>query len=131
MERIERPVILDTNFLLIPFQFKINIFEGIERILARSHYFVISSRTVSELKHIAKATSKDGRSARLALKLIEANKENVEIIESLIEVDKWIEDFAIEKRAVVCTNDAELRNKIKKAGLRVISLKNKTKIGVA
>ncbi len=131
MDRVERPVILDTNFLLIPFQFKIDIFEGIERILARSHYFVISSRTIKELEHIAKGTNKDGRSARLAIKLIEANKGRIEIIENGEEVDLWIEKYAIEKRAVVCTNDAQLRSKIKREGLRVISLKNRTKIGVA
>lgn len=131
MDRVERPVILDTNFLLIPFQFKIDIFEGIERILARSHYFVISSKTIKELKYIARGTNKDGRSARLAIKLIEANKNRIEIIENEEEVDLWIEKYATEKRAVVCTNDAQLRSKIKKEGLRVISLKNRTKIGVA
>ncbi|MBI5224221.1 DNA-binding protein [Candidatus Micrarchaeota archaeon] len=126
MER-GRPVILDTNFLLIPYQFKINIVVEIERLLERAHYFVISSRTVAELEHISKTRNKDGRAATLALKTIEANKKNIEIIQSTQEVDDWIYENAEKMHAVVCTNDAQLRRRLK--GQKIISLKGKTRLG--
>ncbi|MBU1681177.1 hypothetical protein KKE38_00005, partial [Candidatus Micrarchaeota archaeon] len=44
-----RIVILDTNFLLVPFQFKINVIKELDYLLEVSHKFVISSRTIVEL----------------------------------------------------------------------------------
>lgn len=123
-----RPVILDTNFLLIPFQFKIDIFRELEYVIEYSHTYVISSRTIKELKKLGKFIGKDGMAARLALKLVEANGKKIEVIESEGYVDDWIVDFAKKNNAIVCTNDSKLRRRLREAEIKVIAMKSKSKV---
>ncbi|MDD5171430.1 MAG: nucleotide-binding protein [Candidatus ainarchaeum sp.] len=125
-----RPVILDTNFLLVPFQFKINILRELEYLLETSHHYVISSKTMDELKKLGKMIGKDGMAARLAIKLVEANRSKIEVIRSSKYVDEWIVDYAKQHGAIVCTNDGALRKKLKSLDIKVISMKSKSKLGV-
>ena len=124
-----RPVILDTNFLMIPFQFKINILVELDYLLERSHHYVVSSKTMDELGTIAKRVGKHGSAARLALKMIESHKKQFEVIENDLPVDDWIYLYAKEKNAIVCTNDAGLRRRLRETKMKVISMKSKAKIG--
>lgn len=124
-----RAVVLDTNFLLIPFQFKINIFAELEYLIEKNHHYVVSSRTISELKHLATKIGKDGMAARLALKLVESQKEKITIIENRMEVDDWIFKYSHENHAIACTNDAELRRRLRELKIKTISMKSKVKIG--
>lgn len=125
-----RPVILDTNFLLVPFQFKVDILRELEYLLEYSHHYVISSKTMDELSKLGKILGKDGMAARLALKLVEANKARIEIIKSRKYVDEWIVEYAKQNGAIVCTNDSALRRKLKSLSIKVISMKSKSKLGV-
>jgi len=126
---VSRPVVLDTNFLLVPFQFKIDILKELDFLVDVSHRFVVSSRTVEELKTIGRAIGKDGMAARLALKMLEANRERIDIIESDSEVDDWIVAYASGNKAIVCTNDSELRRRLKRAGVKVAAMKSRSKVG--
>jgi rRNA-processing protein FCF1 len=125
-----RPVILDTNFLLVPFQFKIDILRELEYLLETSHHYVISSKTMDELRKLGKAIGKDGMAARLAIKLVEANSSKIEMIKSSKYVDEWIVEYAKHNHAIVCTNDSDLRKKLKSLDIKVISMKSKSKLGV-
>ncbi len=124
-----RPIILDTNILLLPFQFKINILLELEYLVDVSHHYVISSRTIGELSKIGRSVGKDGMAARLALKLVEANKAKITVIENDEYVDKWIEEYAVANRAIVCTNDSKLRRRLLDLDIKVISMKSKSKLG--
>ncbi len=124
-----RPIILDTNFLLIPFRFKLNIISEIDYLVDRSHYYVVSSQTIEELKHIGKNRGKDGIAARLAIKMIKANSEIIQVIESNEYVDDWVVKYATENNAIACTNDAGLRGRLKKLKIKAITLKSKSKLG--
>jgi rRNA-processing protein FCF1 len=124
-----RPVVLDTNFLLIPFQFKIDILRELDYLVDVSHHFVISSKTLAELRKIGRSIGRNGMAARLALKLVEANRSKITIVESGEYVDRWIEGYAVENRAIVCTNDAELRRKLLDLDVKVVSMKSKSKLG--
>jgi uncharacterized protein len=123
-----RPVVLDTNFLLVPFQFKIDILRELDFLVDVSHHFVVSSRSVHELEAIAKAIGKNGMAARLALKMLQANKEKIKIIESDMEVDDWIVEYSKANRAIVCTNDSFLRKRLKGADVKVAAMKSKSKV---
>ncbi len=123
-----RLVIIDTNFFLVPFQFKIDIFTELEHLIDIHHRFVITSKTLKELGKIAKNTGKKGAAARLALKILEVNKSRIDIIESNKPVDMWIEEYASAHGAIVCTNDRELKKRLKENGIKVVSVKGKTKI---
>jgi len=124
-----RPVVLDTNFLLIPFQFKIDIVGEIDYLVEISHTFVISSRTLAELKKIAQSVGKNGMAARLALKMIVANQARIETVKSESPVDDWIVEYAKHNNAIVCTNDSVLRRRLKPFRIKVITLKSKSKLG--
>ncbi|VVC02742.1 Ribonuclease VapC9 [Candidatus Bilamarchaeum dharawalense] len=124
-----RPVILDTNFLLIPFQFKIDIFRELEYLIEVSHSYVISSKTIKELQKLGKLIGKNGMAARLALKLVIANEKKIETVESQEYVDDWIVDYAQKNNAIVCTNDSELRKRLRRLDIKVITMKSKSKLG--
>jgi rRNA-processing protein FCF1 len=124
-----RMVVLDTNFLFVPFQFRIDILRELDYLVEPSHRFVISARTISELETIAKRIGKHGMAARLALKLLEANSDRIEIIKSRGYVDDWIVRYAEKTRAIVCTNDSKLRKRLRVKNIKVVTLKSKNKLG--
>jgi len=124
-----RKVVIDTNFFLIPYQFKIDILTELEHLIDVHHVYIITSKTIKELEKIAENSGKKGAGGKFALKLIEANKDKMEIMESNKPVDTWIEEYAEEHGAIVCTNDIKLKKKLKDNGIKVISLRGKTKIG--
>ena len=118
-------VVLDTNFLILPYQFKIDIFRELEEILPKQE-LIISNSILNELKKISESNKKSKTAARFALKLIEGKE--IKIVESKEEADEWIFSYAKENKAIVCTNDLDLKGKLKRNGIRVIGLKGKTKI---
>jgi rRNA-processing protein FCF1 len=124
-----RPIVLDTNFLLVPFKFRIDILRELDYLVDVSHCYIISSKTINELQKIAKLIGKDGMGARLALKLVEANKNKIQIVTSNAVVDDWIVEYAKANKAIVCTNDSELRMRLRAADIKVITLKSKSKLG--
>jgi len=124
-----KQVILDTNFLMIPFQFKINIFSELDYLIDISHSYIISSKTLNELKRIGRTIGKDGMAARLALKMLEANKIKIEIIKNDAVVDDWIVKYAQKHNAIVCTNDSGLRKRLRILRVKVITLKSKSRLG--
>jgi rRNA-processing protein FCF1 len=124
-----RPVIIDTNFLLIPFQFKIDIFRELDYLIEVSHHYVITMATVRELEKIGKKIGKNGMAARLAIKLVQANEKIIEKVESYGYVDDWIVEYAQKNNAIVCTNDSKLRGRLDKLDIKVITMKSKSKLG--
>jgi hypothetical protein len=124
-----RLVVLDTNFLLVPFQFKIDILRELDYLIDVSHRYVISSKTIKELKKIGESIGKDGMAARLAIKLVDASRMKIDIIESDEYVDRWIEDYAIANNAIVCTNDSRLRKRLRDLDVKVVSMKSRSRLG--
>lgn len=124
-----RKIIIDTNFFLIPYQFKIDIFTELEHLIDVHHIYVITSKTVKELEKLSKNAGKQGAAGRLALKILDANRTKLETVQSNKPVDLWIEEYAGEHGAIVCTNDIKLKKKLKDNGIKVISLRGKTRLG--
>jgi len=120
---------LDTNFFLLPFQFKIDIFRELEHVLGEPFRLIIPSGVISELNGISKRVGKSGAAARLALKLLEANRKIVEVIETDSPVDDWVFKYAKENKAIACTNDAGLKGRLRAEKMKVIGLRSKTKLG--
>lgn len=123
-----KKVLLDTNFLLIPFQFKIDIRKQIEELLEEPHELVVPSGVVSELKKLGKGHGKEGASARFAIKLL--GLMDVKKVRSTGHVDDWIAGYARKEGAVVCTNDVGLRHKLKNGGVKMIVLRSRARLGV-
>jgi len=122
-----RPVVLDTNFLLIPFRFRINIMAELDYLIEESHFYVVSSRTVAELEKLGSSVGKDGMAARLALKMLKASR--IEMVKNEEHVDDWIVGYAKDNNAIVCTNDAALRRRLKRLNVKMIALRSRSRLG--
>lgn len=141
---MKKIVLLDTNFLLIPAQFRVDIFAELQRLCNFSYEAAVLAATVDELEGIIgnkAASAKDRNAAKLGLQLMKAK--GVKIIgvdkgatggSALIaerkvfkSTDKAILDFAASGRGsvVVATQDRLLREKLKSAGVAVVVLREK------
>ena len=114
-------VLLDTNFLMVPYQFGIDIFSEIATLMQEKYELVTLSAVVDELKKIKKG--EDLVAAEVGIKLIDENK--VRIIETSGIGDPAIIDFAKNNDAIICTNDAELRKRLRSLGISVIYLRQR------
>ncbi len=123
-----KTVILDTNFLLIPHQYKIDILAKLEHLFEESYELVVSSAIIGELNGLIKSRRKDGIAARVAL--IGIKKKNIRIIETNeTNTDKWIIDYCTaHPDIIVCTNDIELKRILKKMRTRIITMRTRTSI---
>jgi rRNA-processing protein FCF1 len=124
-------IILDSNFLLVPFQFGVNIFEAIEDLLDRNIEFIVLPQILEEVKRIADGMDDDSRGARLALKLIGERCKvlDLEGIEGL-DVDESIVRAAVKLGAAVATNDRELRRKLRSKGIPTIFLRERSHLDI-
>ena len=120
---------MDTNFLLLPYQFKIDVFSELEHVIGEPFIPVISSRILSELRGISKKVGKAGAAARFALKLIDYRKDKIKIVDSKEPVDDWVFIYSNEHRAIACTNDAQLKRRLKAEKMNVIGLRTRAKLG--
>lgn len=111
-------IILDTNFLMIPHQFGVDIFEYLKDCEIET-----MSPVVTELKRLARKKNDDGIAARIAMKLIKDNK--IRIIKSKEKADKAILNHAVREKCAVATNDKALIQALKSKGVKIIRLKQK------
>ncbi len=121
-------MVLDTNFLLVPHQFRIDVFREMEELLEFPHTYVVPSGVKQELEKLAGGRGDEGAAARLGLKILRA-RECTEV-ESRGNVDNWIRKYAKKEKAIVATNDRGLRNKLKKDGVEVVVLHSKSRLGI-
>jgi rRNA-processing protein FCF1 len=109
-------VLLDTNFLMVPHQFGVDIFEFL-----KDYTLVVLSPCVKELETLSKKKSEDGIAAKIALQLIE--KKKVEIVKAEENADNAIVEYAKKHNIAVATNDKELMKALKTSGIRIIRLR--------
>jgi len=118
-----KKVLLDTNMLMIPGQFGIDIFEEIDKLINENYELVTLSSVISELRKISKKKSKDGRAAKVALELVK--HKNIAVISSKNKnVDEEIIKI-VDKNTIVATNDIELERILKNKGIKTIYLRSK------
>lgn len=118
-------ILLDTNFLLIPAQFNVDIFSEIERIADFPYRICILKQTIDELKKIIKEQKgKHRNAAKLALQLIKQKDLNTIKNSSKDSVDDIILDI-VNPEYIVATQDKELKDRLKRKKIRIITLRAK------
>lgn len=119
-----RRVIIDTNFLMIPYQFKVDIFSEFSRICHFNYELFVFEGSVNELRKITENQSgKDKKAAQLALKLV--RMKNIGIIKSGgKDVDALMLEN-VDKDTIVATQDIILKKNLLKKGASVIILRQK------
>ena len=119
-----RNIILDTNFLMIPLQFKVDIFSEIERICNFNYSLLVLEASVRELENIADTgKSKDKKIAVAALKLLKSK--GIGIIKS---EEKYADDVILrsaDKDTIVATQDMALKRKLAQKRASIIILRQK------
>jgi len=119
-------LIIDTNFLLIPANFKIDIITEINRISDFNYKLCIIDKTIDELKKIKEtAKAKDKLAASIALQLI--NKEIFTTIKT--HQDKLVDDLILaiakKEKITVATQDKSLKKALKALKARIITMRSK------
>ena len=119
-----KKIIIDTNFLMIPIQFRVDIFSEIDRICNFNYKLYIFDKSIDELKNIVKKQAvKNRKAAQFALKLVKLK--NIGIIKSEKEnVDALILNNLGED-TIVATQDLLLKKKLLEKGASVIILRQK------
>ncbi|NJE05826.1 nucleotide-binding protein [Thermococcus sp. M36] len=126
-KRREWLVIPDTNFLLVPGQFGVDIISELNRVLDVRFRVVVPNVVLQELEVIErKARGKDLMAIRMAKKLAE-RFETLEIGEfGKRPIDDQIFDFVVKnERVIVCTNDRGLKKRLRERGIPVVYLRSK------
>ena len=115
---------LDTNFLMIPLKFRVDIFSEFDRICHFNYKLYIYEQSINELKKIIKEQSgKDKKAAQFALKLIKLK--NINVIESKPQyVDSLILNN-LSNDVIIATQDVALKKELLKKGASVIILRQK------
>ena len=124
-----KKILLDTNFLLVPSQFGVDIFQEIERISDFNYKLYIVPATEKELLKIVE-TQKGAqkKAAELAILLLKAK--NVLTVKTeknkkrgdFQPVDDLIVEIASTQGFIVATQDKELKQRLLEKGVRVITL---------
>ena len=118
-------VILDTNFLMIPSIFKVDIFSEIKRIFYEKYQLFIIDKTIDELnKIIDEQKGKHKDAAKMGLQFIKKmdiktikSKTNINVDNTLIEITG--------ENDVVATQDKALKDKLLDKGVGIIVLRKK------
>ena len=107
-------IILDTNFLLIPAQFSVDIFSEIDRIVEQKYELCVLDKSLEELDRVAKGaeSGRDKRAAMLGIAFVVAKK--LKLLKAGEKyVDEAILEIAERGKHIVATQDMELKRKLK------------------
>jgi hypothetical protein len=116
-----KKIIIDTNFLLVPFQFGIDIFKEFDKIVDEKYSLYTLSSCIEELKKVKPSLLK------AVLELIKIK--DVEIIKTKERyADKEIIKLAKKDDFWVATNDKILKQKLLKNKATVLFLRQKSYI---
>ena len=122
-------VILESNFLFIPFQFHVDIFEELSRLLSQRLDPIILSPTRKELlEKSEKGSPKMRKKASLALEFAE-KCHLIDVEQGVKETpDDVIVRVAAEWKCPVATNDRMLRKRLRNISVPVIYLRQKSRL---
>jgi rRNA-processing protein FCF1 len=122
-------VILDSNALFVPLEFKIDIFEELKRLLNRNVEFVLLSPVKRELEMLAaKDSPKIRREAIFALRLAGKCKYVPVENDERVTTDDAIVRVAKNWNSPVFTNDRQLRKKLRDISVAVIYVRQKSRL---
>ncbi len=116
-----KTVVLDTNALMMPFQFGVDPETEVSRIFGAARIVVLSS-IIGELNRLAEKKPE----ARAALRYAE----RFEVVETDMSGDDSVVEMASKLDAAVVTNDAGLRRRLRDRGITVLYMREKNRLAV-
>ncbi len=123
-------VIMDSNALFVPLQFKIDMPAELERLLGRRFELILLSPVRHELEALSvEGSPKTRRMAAFALKFAEKCK-FVNVESSAGTVDDAILEVAAKWKTPVFTNDSRLRRRLRDISVPVIYVRQKSHLEI-
>lgn len=119
-----KKILLDTNFLMVPAQFGVDIFAEIRRICFFSYQLIVLDATVKELQKLALSKGRKGAHAKIALSLVKAKSVHVHPTSKAIHTDDLILESA-GRDWIVATQDIKLKQRLRERGVSIITLRQK------
>ena len=124
-------VILDSNFLFIPLRFGVDIFDELHRLLGRNVRCVVTTSIIDELRLLrTDARPSFIKEVDFALNLVD----RCEVMEASLDPGETVDDSIVRVASdglfIVATNDAELRRRLRKAGVSVVFLRQKSHLEI-
>ncbi|MEM2105355.1 MAG: hypothetical protein QXV21_02650 [Candidatus Bathyarchaeia archaeon] len=130
LEKAKVKVILDSNALFVPFQFKIDIFEELKNLLKANIEPVILPSVKRELEKLAdQGTPSMRKKASYALQLAEKCK-LIETSVKTISPDDDIVEISSKWKIPVFTNDRMLRKRLRNISVPVIYVRQKSRLEI-
>ena len=137
-------IIIDSNFILLPFQFKIDYLNEIRNNLEGNLKFVIFQQILNELEAKKKREPKSTKFIRLlnsGLLYLEQNKGKYEIdrVDDIKQENESTDDYLLRKSTelreefqtvFLATNDSELRRKARLSSINTIFLRQKKYLSI-
>ena len=137
-------IIIDSNFILLPFQFKIDYLHEIRLELEGELRFIVFKQILDELEAKRRRESKSTKFIRLldsGLLYLKKKQGDYDIffLEDIKERDESTDEFLVKKslelkdegyNTFLATNDSELRKKARLAGIGSIFLRQKKFLSV-
>ncbi len=122
-------IFLDTNFLMIPAQAGVDIYTEIDRICKFKYDLFVLRHSLDELDKLQKTgKGRDKAAAKLASHLVKAKNINVlstacnHVDDALIKIAKH--------DGIVATQDKNLKKRLKKEGIKIITLRQKKHVTI-
>jgi rRNA-processing protein FCF1 len=123
-------IILDSNALFVPLQFKIDIMEELKTLLNMRFELALLSPVLEELRKLEEEGSpKTRRDASYALKLAEKLKV-IDVTETFASPDDAIVKVADKLGYLVFTNDRVLRKRLRDINVPVIYVRQKSRLEI-
>ena len=137
-------IIIDSNFILLPFQFKIDYLNEIRNNLEGDLKFIIFQQVLHELEAKRKREPKATQFIRLldsGLSYVEKNKTEYDIatLKDIKKSTETTDEFLIQKslelkeegyNIFLATNDSELRRKARLSSINTIFLRQKKYLSI-
>ena len=122
-------IILDTNIILYAAKQKVDLVSSLKERFGQTITLIVPDLVKEELASLTTSAKKgaDKRAAKLALQIVEFSK--LKEMKISKPVDNGLTKLAKKEKALVATNDAELRRNLRKEGIRVIFLRQNKLIG--
>ncbi len=117
-------LLCDTNFLIIPLRFGVDVFTETDNALNDITSFYVSSRVIDEIK-LLKETAKPSFEKELLFALKMAEQCVVVEDDSTGLVDESLIDLAEEHGFIIGTTDSELRQRARTYGVKVVYLRQR------
>jgi len=120
MEKLNK-IVLDTNMLMAIGELKIDVFEGIEKEIGKTKFFV-PEEVLNELEKLKEKNKTKKKNINIAKQLIEKKCE-------IIKGEKKTADEKMmqlaEEKFIIATNDKKLRTAIRKKGYKTAFIRQK------